>query len=100
MSQYANAFESEPAAAKANQSLHTLRPGLTPGLYADFARDWVAAGARVIGGCCGVGPEHIEAVAALRASLAAGDNKLQVLHAGAKLGGAGVVAAASVQLEE
>ena len=27
--------------------------------YLDYARKWVAAGARVVGGCCGIGPEHI-----------------------------------------
>jgi homocysteine S-methyltransferase len=44
-------------------------PGeLTPGEYLALAERWVAAGAQLIGGCCGVGPEHI---AALRA---VGDN--------------------------
>ena len=36
----------------------------TPGRYAGFARDWKAMGAQVIGGCCGTGPEHIQAVRA------------------------------------
>ncbi|NUP04429.1 MAG: homocysteine S-methyltransferase family protein [Polyangiaceae bacterium] len=30
--------------------------------YADLARDWVRAGATLIGGCCGTFPEHIEAL--------------------------------------
>ena len=34
----------------------------TPERYAGFARDWKGMGAQVIGGCCGTGPEHIEAV--------------------------------------
>lgn len=39
----------------------------TPERYAQFARDWKAMGAQIIGGCCGTGPEHIKAVgAALR----------------------------------
>lgn len=31
--------------------------------YADLAEGWVAAGATVVGGCCGTGPAHIEALA-------------------------------------
>ena len=32
-------------------------------LYLDFARSWVNAGASLVGGCCGTGPLHIEALA-------------------------------------
>ena len=35
------------------------------------AKDWVAAGARLLGGCCGTGPEHIEALAAAEEELQA-----------------------------
>lgn len=38
---------------------------LTPPVYAAQAREWVALGASIIGGCCGVFPEHIEEVAKL-----------------------------------
>ena len=34
-----------------------------PQAYARCARAWVAAGARLVGGCCGTTPAHIEAVA-------------------------------------
>ena len=27
--------------------------------YAEFARQWIDAGATLIGGCCGTGPAHI-----------------------------------------
>ena len=27
--------------------------------YLDYAREWVDAGVQLIGGCCGIGPEHI-----------------------------------------
>jgi S-methylmethionine-dependent homocysteine/selenocysteine methylase len=30
--------------------------------YADLARTWIDAGATIVGGCCGTGPAHIEAV--------------------------------------
>lgn len=36
---------------------------VTTEAYARFARHWRRAGASIIGGCCGVGPEHIHAVA-------------------------------------
>jgi Homocysteine S-methyltransferase len=32
---------------------------ITPEAYARFAAEWVAMGASIVGGCCGVGPEHI-----------------------------------------
>jgi len=38
------------------------RKDLGPDAYADFALHWVAAGARIVGGCCEVGPAHIGAV--------------------------------------
>jgi S-methylmethionine-dependent homocysteine/selenocysteine methylase len=65
---YANAFvEHEGEAANAN--LHLLRDDVTPESYLAWAERWVAAGASMVGGCCGVGPEH---VSALSAHLAAG----------------------------
>jgi len=38
----------------------------TPGIperYADVAEAWVRAGATIVGGCCGTGPEHVAALA-------------------------------------
>ena len=32
--------------------------------YATYALDWLAAGARIVGGCCGTRPEHIAAIRA------------------------------------
>jgi S-methylmethionine-dependent homocysteine/selenocysteine methylase len=34
-----------------------------PREFAEFASEWLAAGARVVGGCCGTTPEHIRAIA-------------------------------------
>jgi S-methylmethionine-dependent homocysteine/selenocysteine methylase len=40
---------------------------ISPSAFADDAGDWAAQGAAIIGGCCGIGPEHIaELAAALR----------------------------------
>jgi S-methylmethionine-dependent homocysteine/selenocysteine methylase len=63
---YANAFPPQGATAAANSTVHDIRADLTPPGYLLWARDWVARGATIIGGCCGIGPEHI---AALRAAL-------------------------------
>jgi len=34
--------------------------------YAEVARSWLARGATLVGGCCGTGPAHIEALGRLR----------------------------------
>ena len=41
-----------------------------PEYFADAAKQFVAQGARLIGGCCGIGPEHIRAMAKAIAGLA------------------------------
>jgi len=38
---------------------------VTPGDCAAAAADWLAAGAKIVGGCCRMGPEHIGAMAAI-----------------------------------
>jgi S-methylmethionine-dependent homocysteine/selenocysteine methylase len=60
---YANAFAPRAAEAAANVDLSGIRGDLGPSSYLAFARRWVAAGAEVVGGCCGIGPEHIAALA-------------------------------------
>ncbi|MGA8354029.1 MAG: homocysteine S-methyltransferase family protein [Solirubrobacteraceae bacterium] len=40
--------------------------------YAAMARSWREEGAQIIGGCCGVGPQHIEAAVAALAGTAPG----------------------------
>jgi S-methylmethionine-dependent homocysteine/selenocysteine methylase len=56
---YANAFGPQSATASANAELSDLRPDLGPAEYLAWARRWLTAGAHIVGGCCGVGPEHI-----------------------------------------
>ncbi|MDA0701808.1 MAG: homocysteine S-methyltransferase family protein [Proteobacteria bacterium] len=56
---YANAFV--PIAKdwkREGDNLRDLRE-LTPADYADYAARWRAAGAEIVGGCCGIGPAHI-----------------------------------------
>jgi S-methylmethionine-dependent homocysteine/selenocysteine methylase len=64
---YANAFPPQSKDASANAELSEIRSDLTPQAYLAFARAWRGAGASILGGCCGIGPEHI---AALRQGLA------------------------------
>jgi homocysteine S-methyltransferase len=66
---YANAFPPMSAEAEANSTLCDIRADLDPEGYLQWARDWVRRGASIVGGCCGIGPEHI---ARLREALAAG----------------------------
>ncbi len=35
---------------------------VTPAQYGDYVPDWAAAGACMVGGCCGIGPAYIEKV--------------------------------------
>ena len=56
---YANAF----TALTPNWTHGKLRgtdARMTPDLYLKHCQDWVDAGARIIGGCCGIGPTYIE----------------------------------------
>lgn len=39
---------------------------IAPARLEEFYREWIAAGVQVIGGCCGLGVEHIEAAARVR----------------------------------
>ena len=61
---YANAFPPQGKEAEANTTLHDIRADLVPERYLGFARDWTARGATIVGGCCGIGPEHVEALKA------------------------------------
>ena len=38
-----------------------------PAAYAEAAKAWIEAGARIVGGCCGTGPAHIRELARLAA---------------------------------
>jgi len=61
---YANAFPPQREDAKANSAVMPLREDLDPPGYLGFVRQWIAGGATLVGGCCGIGPEHIQAMQA------------------------------------
>ena len=56
---YANAFLPQPPDAQANTSLTEIRADLTPAGYRLWVQNWLRRGASIVGGCCGIGPEHI-----------------------------------------
>ena len=65
---YANAFTPIPEKwdYHGDESIPPSRTDVTPQAYADHAANWVSAGARIIGGCCEVGPAHIAQLNQLR----------------------------------
>lgn len=63
---YANAFTMiTKAFLEANPTVDALvgRRDMGPEVYAAHAMGWIAAGATIVGGCCEVGPAHIEVLA-------------------------------------
>lgn len=59
---YANAFPPQPDEATANDGLSEIRDDLNETVYVQMAKKWQQQGATLIGGCCGIGPEHIAAM--------------------------------------
>ena len=60
---YANAFASKQVHKQANAQLRQIRTDTTPEHYLKWATLWQASGADIIGGCCGIGVEHIALLA-------------------------------------
>ena len=61
---YANAFsDSQDDDGAANEVVSTIRADLDPPHYCGWAEGWAAKGATIIGGCCGIGTEHIHHLA-------------------------------------
>lgn len=56
---YANAFPPQSKKATANAVLLDIRADLHPAAYVQWAQRWVDQGATMVGGCCGIAPEHI-----------------------------------------
>ena len=59
---YANNFAETKRTQAANEGVTPTREDITPEAYLEFAKQWAEAGATIIGGCCGIGPEHIRAL--------------------------------------
>jgi S-methylmethionine-dependent homocysteine/selenocysteine methylase len=61
---YANGFGEADDGVAANEVIRAIRTDLDPTRYLAWAQQWVASGATIVGGCCGIGPGHIAALAA------------------------------------
>ncbi|UPR53951.1 homocysteine S-methyltransferase family protein [Vibrio cyclitrophicus] len=59
---YANNFAPISSEHEANDMLQEVRELDGQG-YLTYAKRWHALGANIIGGCCGIGPKHIQALA-------------------------------------
>lgn len=59
---YANAFPSQQGDEEANAKVTEIRADLDPDAYGAWATRWVKNGAGIIGGCCGIGTNHIHAL--------------------------------------
>ncbi|WP_428423486.1 homocysteine S-methyltransferase family protein [Pararhizobium sp.] len=59
---YANAFPSQQDDKEANAKITEVRTDLNPDAYGQWAKQWAASGASIIGGCCGIGTDHIHAL--------------------------------------
>jgi S-methylmethionine-dependent homocysteine/selenocysteine methylase len=63
---YANRFVTSHASeVKANAGYAEFRDDLDPKTYGDVVAQWLADGATVVGGCCGMEPAHIAHLAEL-----------------------------------
>ncbi|MGO2340818.1 MAG: homocysteine S-methyltransferase family protein [Psychrobacter sp.] len=60
---YANAFVPKQSHKQANAHLRNMREDTTPEHYLTWAKLWQDSGASIIGGCCGIGTEHIAQLA-------------------------------------
>lgn len=67
---YANGFHTVMSPGAGNKE---YRDNLSPSDYAQFCKEWAEEGATLVGGCCGIFPEHIAAVAQEAASASAGE---------------------------
>lgn len=62
-------------------------PRVGPGEYAELALAWREEGARIVGGCCGVTPEHVAAAAVALAGTKPGNRRVAAPGAAAEAAG-------------
>lgn len=70
--------------ANNNTGVTDIRDDISPTKYSEFASSWLNAGASIVGGCCGVSPQHIKKLAELKAYLAACSEALPLKLVGDK----------------
>lgn len=65
---YANRFSAAHTdTGAANDRLSDLRDDLDPTRYCDLTAGWLRDGATIVGGCCGITPDHIAAISEMLA---------------------------------
>ena len=58
---FANGFTSiSPLLPGSTVDELSARKNLSPKIYSEYVSQWVEAGATIVGGCCKIGPEHID----------------------------------------
>ena len=58
---FANGFTSiSPLSPGSTVDELSARKNLSPKIYSEYVSQWIEAGATIVGGCCEIGPEHIE----------------------------------------
>ena len=63
----ANGFvTTEPLKGNTTVDVLESRLELTPKKYVTFTKDWLSKGAKIIGGCCEIGPQHIAEINKIR----------------------------------
>ena len=63
----ANGFvTTEPLKGNTTVDVLESRLELTPQKYVTFTKDWFSKGAKIIGGCCEIGPQHIAEINKIR----------------------------------
>jgi len=66
---YANGLTDVDAFVRTlDYSVVSRRADLLVDVYAEFVMEWIKHGATIVGGCCDIGPKHIEAIASKVAS--------------------------------
>jgi len=63
---YANNFPPIDEHHQANNGVTKIRADVSVEKYSQFAKTWLQAGASIIGGCCGVSPQHIQKLASIK----------------------------------
>lgn len=63
---YANNFPPIGDLHEANGQVCSIRKDITLEKHNEYASSWLNAGASIIGGCCGISPQHIKALSQLK----------------------------------
>lgn len=90
---YPNAFSAPPTSA-ANVKAREVNQDISPAVLQSMAQKWMRVyGATAVGGCCGIGPDHIRAVANLQKT-----GQLKLDHASASVAASKSIEAIKTEL--